>query len=207
MSTPTPTVHGSGATLANAPADTVGSKTNISATKTTICSVPTTIDTTTTGGPTATEGGVEKTNTTTAFGISPTEISKAKEAPATINAPRIGACGKDIATECITPEGKEMMATLLPGTTAASGSNKESVATVPADGMGVATAAGANASAGADASAGDAATGNSTATTTKVVYIVPEQTPPAVRLVLERRPGWVEWDPEVHWADEVSETN
>lgn len=40
--------------------------------------------------------------------------------------------------------------------------------------------------------------------TTNVVYIVPEQTPPAVRLVLGRRRGWTEWNPEVHGADEVS---
>lgn len=36
-----------------------------------------------------------------------------------------------------------------------------------------------------------------------VVYVVPEQTPPAVRIVLERRPGWRAWDAAVHSPDEV----
>lgn len=37
----------------------------------------------------------------------------------------------------------------------------------------------------------------------KVVYVLPEQTPPAVRLVLGRRAGWTEWDVNLHGADEV----
>lgn len=38
---------------------------------------------------------------------------------------------------------------------------------------------------------------------TKVVYIVPELTPPAVRLVLSQRPMWKEWNAEEHGPDEV----
>ncbi|CAM9772568.1 unnamed protein product [Ectocarpus fasciculatus] len=36
----------------------------------------------------------------------------------------------------------------------------------------------------------------------KIVFVVPEQTPPAVRLVLGKRRGWTEWDAEVHGVDE-----
>lgn len=36
-----------------------------------------------------------------------------------------------------------------------------------------------------------------------VVYLVPEKTPPAVRIVLGRRPGWRAWDAAVHSSDEV----
>lgn len=39
----------------------------------------------------------------------------------------------------------------------------------------------------------------------KVVYVLPEQTPPAVKIVLGQRPGWVEWDAELHTEDEVRE--
>lgn len=39
---------------------------------------------------------------------------------------------------------------------------------------------------------------------TKVVYIVPELTPPAVRLVLSQRTTWEEWNAEEHGPDEVS---
>lgn len=38
---------------------------------------------------------------------------------------------------------------------------------------------------------------------TSVLYMVPEQTPPAVRLVLGRRLGWTEWDEAQHGPDEV----
>lgn len=38
----------------------------------------------------------------------------------------------------------------------------------------------------------------------QVIYVIPEQTPPAVRMVLGQRPGWTEWDARVHGADEVS---
>lgn len=37
----------------------------------------------------------------------------------------------------------------------------------------------------------------------KIVFVLPEQTPPAVRFVLGRRRGWMEWDAEVHGVDEV----
>lgn len=37
----------------------------------------------------------------------------------------------------------------------------------------------------------------------KIVFVVPEQTPPAVRFVLGRRRGWTEWNAEVHGVDEV----
>ncbi|CBJ28251.1 conserved unknown protein [Ectocarpus siliculosus] len=36
----------------------------------------------------------------------------------------------------------------------------------------------------------------------KIVFVVPEQTPPAVRFVLGRRRGWTEWNAEVHGVDE-----
>ncbi|CAN0382130.1 unnamed protein product, partial [Ectocarpus sp. 12 AP-2014] len=35
-----------------------------------------------------------------------------------------------------------------------------------------------------------------------IVFVVPEQTPPAVRFVLGRRRGWTEWNSEVHGVDE-----
>lgn len=60
--------------------------------------------------------------------------------------------------------------------------------------MATATAAAAATEDAADATVGE----------TRIVYVVPEQTPPAVRLVLGRRTGWTEWNPEVHGADEVS---
>lgn len=88
-----------------------------------------------------------------------------------------------------TPKATEIA--LASGATAPGASNAKDMA--PAD-MTTASAA---------AAAAAAVEGVSTATT-NVVYIVPEQTPPAVRLVLGRRPGWTEWDTEVHGADEVS---
>lgn len=60
-------------------------------------------------------------------------------------------------------------------------------------------------SAGRATATAHAAAADATASGTKVVYIIPEQTPPAVRLVLGRRSGWTEWDAEIHGADEVSE--
>lgn len=57
--------------------------------------------------------------------------------------------------------------------------------------------------AGASTAAAAASVGGVSTATTNVVYIVPEQTPPAVRLMLGRRSAWTEWDPEVHGADEV----
>lgn len=65
---------------------------------------------------------------------------------------------------------------------------------------GTAVATAVDADAAADAAATEAAMGDGK---TRIVYIVPEQTPPAVRLVLGRRPGWTEWDPEVHGVNEV----
>lgn len=52
---------------------------------------------------------------------------------------------------------------------------------------------------GSKAAGGAAAGGKSV-----VIYVVPEQTPPAVRIVLERRPGWRAWDAAVHSPDEVN---
>ena len=49
--------------------------------------------------------------------------------------------------------------------------------------------------------------GSAAATPTPVIYVIPEQTPPAVRLVLGQRPGWTEWDANVHGADEVRRGN
>lgn len=37
----------------------------------------------------------------------------------------------------------------------------------------------------------------------RVIYLLPEQTPPAVREVLGGRPGWLPWDPTKHGQDEV----
>lgn len=38
---------------------------------------------------------------------------------------------------------------------------------------------------------------------TRVVYVIPELTPPAIRLVLRQRSGWSEWDAAEHGPDEV----
>eukprot|EP00752_Nemacystus_decipiens_P002161 g2058.t1 len=179
----------------------------------------------TAGAPKTTEGWIEKSiaaSRTSSTGSLKTRGASAarKNAPAEVSARKKQAQGASVPSILSTPvkAGEPAVIGNSRGASVSCPAPKIKGTAVPASG---ATAAGAynakdTATAGAAdradwraptaapdaaAAAAEAVEGSST-TTTNVVYFVPEQTPPAVRLVLGRRPGWTEWDPEVHGADE-----